>query len=88
MTKATGGYTSADSATIETYNIHSDFHVNEIASDLNLWHITVNRLTTFKNCIDSIANDGTNVIITFNSNLGYDLIAGDEIELWGPLVTT
>lgn len=81
MIKANGIFTTINTATIENYNIYSVFHINGAASDLNDWAIVINRMAAFKNCFDSIVNSGSNIVITFNSNLGYDLIDGDEIEL-------
>jgi len=81
MIKANGIFTTINTATIEDYNIYSAFHTNGTAIDLNDWAVGINRMAVFKNCFNSIVNSGSNVVITFNSNLGYDLIDGDEIEL-------
>ena len=61
------------------------FEDQGVAEDLSLWTVFVNRVNVPKAAITSIANYGSNILITFNSNLLYTLSSGDGIELWGPL---
>ena len=80
MIKATGVFTTTTTATIENYNISTEFHTDGTALDLNDWAIVINKMAAFKNCLMSIINSGANILITFNSNLGYDLRAKDKLE--------
>jgi len=80
-----GTFTTTTTATIENYNMPAMFHSYGSAINLSMWSVFINRLVATKQTITSIANSGSNIVITFNSNLLYDLEAGDEIELWGPM---
>jgi len=86
LKRVIGGFTSATTATIENYNIVDIFHTYGTAINLSMWSVFINRMAATKQTITSIVNNGSNIIITFNANLLYDLIDGDEIELWGPMV--
>lgn len=49
--------------------------------------VYVNGIAAEIDAIDSITDDGTNVIITFNSNLNFDLDSDDEFMITGKLVS-
>jgi hypothetical protein len=49
--------------------------------------VYVNGIASEIDAIDSIADDSTNVIITFNSNLNFDLDSDDEFMITGKLVS-
>jgi len=49
--------------------------------------VYVNGIASEIDAIDSIVDDSTNVIITFNSTLNFDLDADDEFMITGKLVS-
>ena len=49
--------------------------------------VYVNGIAAEIDAIDSITDDGTNVIITFNSNLNFELDTDDEFMITGKLVS-
>jgi len=49
--------------------------------------VYVNGVAAEIDAIDSIADDGTNVVITFNSNLNFELDSDDEFMITGKLVS-
>lgn len=49
--------------------------------------VFVNGIAAEVDAIDSITDDGSNVIITFNSNLNFDLDSDDEFMITGKLVS-
>ena len=48
--------------------------------------VFVNGIASEIDAIDSIAEDGSNVVITFNNSLNFDLEADDEFMITGKLV--
>lgn len=49
--------------------------------------VFVNGIASEIDAIDSIAEDGSNVVITFNNSLNFDLEADDEFMITGKLVS-
>jgi len=49
--------------------------------------VYVNGVAAEIDAIDSIADDGTNVVITFNNNLNFELDSDDEFMITGKLVS-
>lgn len=49
--------------------------------------VYVNGVASEIDAIDTITDDGTNVIITFNSNLNFELDSDDEFMITGKLVS-
>lgn len=70
------------------YNIHSSFHTGGTADNLNQWLVFVNGQLVEKEAINSIYNDGDDIIVYFNiQELGYPIRPNYEIVIWGPMIT-
>lgn len=70
------------------YNIHSSFHTSGVANNLSQWLIFINGQLVEIEALNSIYNNGDNVIVHFDiTELGYPIRYRDEIVIWGPLIT-
>ena len=69
-------------------NIATAFHTAGTANDTGKWLIFINGMAAESDAITSIVNDSTTIVITLNTtNLNFSLESGDEVMLWGPMVS-